>query len=492
MRFLAVCPQMLMTLMFSSIEKVTSEVVLSENVMHLSLEAAKLSNAAYAAKPSVTSFDGDAYDIKIFLDEPDQVLVTQKDGYCYVAFRGTTPSMDDWYQNIKLGTEEVCSVGGVKTCCNIRSGFHEAYFDTSYTTELEEIVEYCVSQCSSIDECLVLTGHSQGGAIAAVAGVRFAKYDPYVITFGEPPSVEPECEAVSSERWYRFVNTKETEYSDIGISYDPVPFAPGFGTVVFGHFIILGADKKHVAYVGLNSTDSFSPLNIAGAESHSMVGTEEYPGYLDRIQALISNATSFPIPAQGFSAPHFCTKDVECELNKCDKETADSYSQCVGKSCTKNEDCDTDRCDSGVCLPKSGSCMHCDEDTDCASNKCTLSKCTNMFGTMDDECSCEWSSDCASGRCEGLLEPICEAQLPMGAACNENSDCLSGNCNWFFSCTKGWFLTKGKNLGNKTDFAMYGVVMGVIALIFIAYYGVKAYKKRKSGYTAIDTTDIIV
>jgi hypothetical protein len=79
-------------------------------------------------------------------------------------------------------------------------------------------------------------------------------------------------------------------------------------------------------------------------------------------------------------------------------------------------ECDKERCDSGLCIPKLGSCMACDEDSDCAGQdgKCLLFKCcSNEQGLMNNNCFCRVGSDCDSGRCEGFanycaLSYVCE------------------------------------------------------------------------------------
>lgn len=485
MRYLTLSTQALMALIALSVKKTTGEVVLSKNIMQLSLESAKLSKGAYLPNPDITSYNGVKYDIKNFIEEPDQALITEDSGYCFVAFRGTTGTITDWHQNLKIGNKHVCGVSS-SDCCEARRGFYDAYFEPSYVSAFEKEVGNCVKRCKNKDECLVLTGHSQGGAVAAVAGVRFAEYNPYVITFGEPPSLEPGCQSVSDKRWYRYVNTIE-DNNDVSISYDPIPFAPGLGTIVFGHFIVLGADIKHVAYLGFDSTQELSPI-LTGVQAHSMSGTSEHPGYIERIQTLIDDATSYPISTQGFAAPNYCTVDEECELNKCVQEVEAGFSQCMGKNCTKNEDCDTDRCDAGICLPKFGSCMICDEDSDCMSGKCLAQRCTNLQGKVDDQCSCEWNSDCESGRCEGTFDFICEAQLPLGATCNEHNDCLSGNCNWWFHCSKGLFFTKGKNIGRKNDLSLWAITLG-LALVCFAIYKYVKNNQTKEGYSEIKGGD---
>ena len=62
-----------------------------------------------------------------------------------------------------------------------RSGFYEGYW-TNYKDTFEVSIRECASTCSNPDECMMLTGHSQGGEIAAVAALLLAYLNPYVIT----------------------------------------------------------------------------------------------------------------------------------------------------------------------------------------------------------------------------------------------------------------------------------------------------------------------
>lgn len=299
----------------------------------------------------------------------------------------------------------------------------------------------------------------QGGAIAAVAAVYLAELNPYTITFGQPPTLEQPCDTITSERYYRFVNTKDSE-SLVGISYDPVPFAPGLGTDAFGHMILLSSDDSGVAYIGLDAQDKFGPLNVK-AEAHSMLmapdntTTDPHPGYLDRVRAIRktyekehNEELNYPIRTSGYKAGTLCSEDQECETGTCEKEVRLSYSRCVGIECKHNLDCATNRCDHGLCLPKAGSCADCNEDSDCASDHCLQYKCAGAdSGLMDNECNCYLDSDCVSGRCEGLAPPVCEAVLSDGSSCNEDSDCASQHCSWRFHCTprlgEGEYCTHG-------------------------------------------------
>ena len=192
---------------------------------------------------------------------------------------------------MKIGTEEVCvEVAGSPECCTSRVGFYDAY-DTVYRHEVEEAVRKCAANCKDKDDCVSITGHSQGGAIAAVAAVILADLNPYVITFGQPPTLDAPCDLLTSERIFRYVNTKQT---NVGIAYDPVPMAPGLGADHFGNMIVLGDDPTGVAFIGLDAQDFLQPY-LNGIEAHYMAGNGTYPGYADRIDALTAPNATYPI-----------------------------------------------------------------------------------------------------------------------------------------------------------------------------------------------------
>lgn len=224
--------------------------------------------------------------------EPDQALTAEtSDGHCFVAFRGTSLTFDDWSQNIKMGTQDICiNIAGTTECCTSRLGFYEAY-NTIYRMDVEDQVRQCASSCKDKDDCVVITGHSQGGAIAAVAAVFLAELNPYVITFGQPPTLDAPCDLLTTERIYRYVNTKQTS---LGIAYDPVPMAPGLGADHFGNMIVLGDDPTGVAFIGLDAQDFLQPY-LNGIEAHYMTGNGTYPGYADRIIALTVPNATYPI-----------------------------------------------------------------------------------------------------------------------------------------------------------------------------------------------------
>lgn len=73
---------------------VTASVVLNEKIMKLTKIGAELSALAYEEAPAKTE---DMDYLYFFDDEPDQALVVhERDGYCFGAYRGTTLTWDDW------------------------------------------------------------------------------------------------------------------------------------------------------------------------------------------------------------------------------------------------------------------------------------------------------------------------------------------------------------------------------------------------------------
>lgn len=470
-----------------AIQNASSDLVLSEKIMKLSKIAAGLSSAAYKPNPDATGFDS----FEVFHQEPDQAMVAKKEGYCYGVFRGTTLTWDDWKQNLIPGRKDVCTniLDGSRdketVCCTTRRGFFEAY-NTDYRAKLEESLRKCAATCEDKDECIILTGHSQGGAIAAVAALYMPEMNPYVITFGQPPTLDAPCALVTSSRWYRYVNTKSAKVFTVGIVYDPVPFAPDLGTDDYGHMIMLSDDYTGVAYIGLDAQDQFGPLNINGFEAHSMVSKNgTYPGYLDRLKAvstaeITDRKSVFPVRTTGYIPGSLCSKNKECQTNVCAKETAYSWSRCVGKQCKNDAECESRRCDSGVCVPKLGSCMSCDENSDCLYGTCGHSfLCSGPGGLLDDGCTCVLNTDCTSGRCEGVTERVCEARLALGGNCNENSDCISDFCSIAFRC--------GSGATRMRKWLIIASVAGVVCIFFcwlICGKGQRSMSRSIGGSTA--------
>lgn len=469
-----------------------AKVVITESVMKITETSAILSDNIYEPNRNVTGFD----EYEVFVDEPDAAILAQKDGYCFLAFRGSTLSLSEWLDTLNDEFEDVCSEADGKKCCKAREGFFNEYIVPSYKSRLEFKVRTCYHQCKDKDECLVLTGHAEGGGIAAVAAILFEAYNPYVITFGDPPIVESNCKILEAERWYRFVNTATSDSEDtmsasLGFTYDPVPFLPGMGDMVYGKFIVLSDDPDDVAYVGLASTKNFEKL-IGDDVANKMIGTRDKPGYLDRIETLKNETISYPTSLSGFRTHDMCTENVECASNKCEKNSLFGRKECVGDECQHNWECPTGRCSSGSCLPRFGSCMECVHNTDCASNRCIYFKCANLEGKMDDKCICQTDSECESERCDGYpFYGICETRLKGGEFCNEHSDCLSDRCNWFFHCTEernilGELPEKARLLGNSMFSVPFLVGLGLLSVAFVSYDYIVRRRRSRYGYVSIE------
>lgn len=188
-------------------------VVLDKKTMELTLTSAKLSSLVYTIDPPTAGYDllktfnagkvqlknGDFFvdvssaDKFNFLNwtEPDHAFVAKKDGYCYGVFRGTTLTVEDWSQNLELGEESICGSDATTgeeepaVCCTVRSGFYNAYHADYYRgrifvgikrecasphlfsfyfeiPDFETALRHCAKDCLDPDECVVLTGHSQG------------------------------------------------------------------------------------------------------------------------------------------------------------------------------------------------------------------------------------------------------------------------------------------------------------------------------------------
>jgi hypothetical protein len=280
----------------------------SEGPVNLSVRAAELSQAAYYDNITIAGMTR-------YEDEPDVALTVQEGDVCFGVFRGTTTSLADWMQNINLLTSEVCpsNVTRLGGCCLARAGFVEAYFQTSYFLDFEADMRLCKEQCPGCE--VVLTGHSQGGAIAAIAAVSLNDLNPMVITIGEPASIVGECDSIDQSRYFRFINTIVVEIDGIdGLGYDIIPFLYPPGTDQVGQVLLLGDDDKNVVYYLDQEW-----LDIQVAELN--VTAHMTSGYVDHLKALQASG-SFPIGGNGWAKGFVCNQPSECII------------ECVNHVCT--------------------------------------------------------------------------------------------------------------------------------------------------------------
>jgi Lipase (class 3) len=168
---------------------VTIQFTLSETDMTLVYEASKLclliypDFSGYITQEKIASHRKNYERFDAWGDWNDQGAVAKiADGTCHATFAGSScwNPLDQW-QNLNPLPK---SLGD--NSCWVRRGYFNAY-NTSYKDEFRIALDDCMASCNNDTQCdLVLSGFSQGGAVAVVASVDLKHYNPIVITFGAP------------------------------------------------------------------------------------------------------------------------------------------------------------------------------------------------------------------------------------------------------------------------------------------------------------------
>jgi hypothetical protein len=242
------------------------------------------------------------------------------------------------------------------------------------------------------DTNLIISGHSQGGAIAAIAGVIFGKYNPLVITFGQPPTFVREvdtqnmtdsenasCTALPPENYWRFINSEKQKnlvFQD-NIDYDPVPFIPLFtfdngskvavkddNGILWGYHIgasILlppgdtnGRETASSSVVYFKKEDRFPEANLSiffehsdsidtdflegliqGGIQNAFVSAHSITTYSYKLQYLKSYGRN-PLQINGFDEGSVCNNNYECH-GKCIKSICSNGE--VDQECLSDSDC---------------------------------------------------------------------------------------------------------------------------------------------------------
>lgn len=315
--------------------------VLDEGVMKLSVESAKLCSLTYLNATQFVSGPGangilqyehpDYEDIYFYNDEPDQAIVAKKDGRCYVAFRGTTRSLGEWRQNLGLGSIILFKDNNETTgeSCRGRRRFGDFVTSDQFEQGAADL-KACAATCSDPDDCVILTGHSQGGSSAMLAMILLHRFNPKLITFGQPRTVTNGCGLIRSERVYRYVNSMVLDGDYI---YDPISLLLNVNAFRprghYGYYLLLGEDTTAVKFLGVDEERSGLRTGLQISLIPHDMQTEWPPGsgtirpwsYESRMVALFENGT-FPVVVDGFSGGVRCDpeNDIVCSSEDCGDE----------------------------------------------------------------------------------------------------------------------------------------------------------------------------
>jgi len=304
--------------------------------------------------------------------------------YCAASFRGTTSTQPaDWATNLKMGPVPF-GFNDANSKCDMHEGYHQAYTEFEYRTNVEEFLDNCMADCPNCE--VILTGHSQGGGIAEIAALYLKEMDMnrnnsttmdfYVITIGAVPSLGAGCKQLLTVeercRWYRYVMAREGT-AGRSIVYDPVPsvfsrsldppnkyneeeesddgndnivlaqsYARNGGLGFMGHEIILSADYPSASYyVGFDQHHyvELSKMDVTGQAHYDTLYTnilerqdELYNtnndgilgDYLDNNGAAEDVSPTSFLPTTGFPVGSVCNPDEEICI--------------VGTVCQKEED----------------------------------------------------------------------------------------------------------------------------------------------------------
>ena len=280
----------------------------------------------------------------------DNTLVVKKNGECYVAWRGSKLELwAEWEQNFDVTVKTLPNSN-----CQVHSGFDSNY---SQRDLVDEAIADCLSSCGSSNCPLILTGHSQGGATAAVASLYWNDKNPIVITFGAPRAIYSNCSSVQADQHFRFVTVATA--SEDWMQYDLVStIRPGGATIRhYGHAFLIN-EQSHLAYLGYN-------IDAPRSDALPSLAVHWPDVYLKRIEQLYNELDdgTYPVYNSGWSSNEACDSDGECASGRC---TGARRCQTLMESygtCQQDSDCESGKCVSflsalrSVCAANAMSCL---------------------------------------------------------------------------------------------------------------------------------------
>jgi len=326
-----ICSSLLLILQVQAfVEQNGNTSVFDMNKLRIARNAIGFTMKTFSADPWTDRDKYSYYDF--FVNDADAAVIAGFDDRCYVAFR---PSMatnpKDLLQQVLLGTEKVCHphATGDADCCEVRTGLYQAYH-TNYLENLKVSLQACIDTvCDGLDDCVILTGMSQGASTAAIAHVELATLNPTVYAFGQYPTFYPGCSAANATRWHRFVNSGycKLKWQEF-MAYD-FQFIDNRGEIDYGQMIILTDDATAVADMGWNTQSWKTDCPIMTGLSAHTIQRNSNPwarpcglkGYEDRLNDLLAQyegqSLDFVIPSSGFASGVPCTREMECHSRLC-------------------------------------------------------------------------------------------------------------------------------------------------------------------------------
>jgi hypothetical protein len=213
----------------------------------------------------------------------------------------------------------------------------------------------------------VITGSSQGAALAAIAAVDLDDLRPFLVTFGQPATLfdvendTSSCgDSIPRERYVRFVNTVEGTLNALPffhsnapvLQYDLVPMLPaGYNLTDKLGTLILLSDTNHFVVYSQGQRELVPPVLFGNFSSHAMVN------YTQKFQAIQERHGQEAIHLDGFLDGSLCNYDSECQAS----------SICYNRSCTAATSPVVTELST-----KLGRGALCSRDMDCESNVCVV------------------------------------------------------------------------------------------------------------------------
>jgi Lipase (class 3) len=333
---------------------------MDKNMVSIHLQAAKLSELAYLPKLKLDTNITDQYTtFQVYRDEPDQALIVTNDeefpDVCFVVFRGTTKTLQDWLQNVGFGFQRVCNrpaKNGTSTdsqCWSIRNGFYDAFFKVSYFDEFIHDIYECAGTTLFHGEQrtrdVVVTGHSQGGSVASIAAMHLHDLNPTVVTFGQPRTC---CQQdaykttnffVNPSMQYHYVNS----ILEIGgdkmtveaVLYDPITLYYWPRTSHLGQYLFLSPND--VSAMALMPIDKNQYRFL---ESDSTFGAHSIKLYSKRlydIRQYYAKTSSKTVSLDGYATDTYSSVAQECRSKRCvvyDSRKSNFFGSCQWESKT--------------------------------------------------------------------------------------------------------------------------------------------------------------